>query len=155
MFGEIRENLLKTNPRPPIGPWLPLLILPSSLVLMQMCPQPTPLLLSQPLPATRLLRRQGLHLPRGGGPQILQSWQPRLPVLAQATSKIFLLTDLSLAIEVSHLGNAHSRTTGKHSLHSDPGTVWPSCLRTRGGDTPHEAGRLLTPHKTPERGCQS
>lgn len=39
-----------------------------------------------------------------GGPQILQSWQPRLPVLARATSKIFLLTDLSLAIEVSHLG---------------------------------------------------
>lgn len=39
-----------------------------------------------------------------GAPQILQSWQPRLPALAQATSKIFLLIDLCLATEVSHLG---------------------------------------------------
>ena len=24
-------------------------------------------------------------------------------------------------------------------------------IETKGGDTPHEAGKLLTPHKTPER----
>lgn len=97
--------MLKTNPRPPIGPWLPLLSAPPSLVLMQMCPQPTPLL-SWSLPATRLCRG-GLPLPHGG-PQTLESWQPGYqPSPRQQVRPSCLqiwVCDWSLAVGVPHLG---------------------------------------------------